>query len=171
MLSTHKFLILKDMVARCIASFLPKQYNPATFAVCGTITSAANERSRLRRQALPWRVMSPDMLMFALYILYASLPLLAWFQPNNTLGTSGTDLRLFPFPGLWVKLLRSISNVSVPLRYMIWPPTVPERADLLEEDEDGVKRPRKAWDRSGGGNEAWWIGTVIVEVWIILWCF
>ena len=73
------------------------------------------------------------------------------------------------FPGVWVKLIRSISNVTVPLRYMIWPPTVPEQKDLWEEDEDGVKRPKKQRDGDGVGNETWWIGTVICELWIIWW--
>ena len=157
------------MVVRCIASFLPTHFNPATFIVCGTVTSVANERSRPRRRPLPWRVMSPDMLMYALYIVYASIPLLIRFRLDTGLGTLGLNLAAFPFPGVWVKLFRSISNVTVPLRYMMWPPTVPERANLLIEDVDGVKRPEKDWDGSGVGNEAWWIGTMICEIWII-WC-
>lgn len=32
--------------------------------------------------------------------------------------------------------------VSTPLLYMVFPPTVPEQADLLEVGEDGFTRPR-----------------------------
>jgi hypothetical protein len=41
------------------------------------------------------------------------------------------------------KLVDSIGKVSIPVSYMLFPPTVPERKDLLSVDENGVRRPAK----------------------------
>ena len=154
---------------RCILSFLPARLSPATFVVCGTVASAANERSRQNRRPLPWRILSSDMVMYAGYIVCASIPLVSRFYTYTTSMALPATMILFPFPGVLVKMLKSISNVTVPLRYMLWPPTVPERASLVEEDETGVWRPRNDWDKSVIGNEGWWIGTFLCE-WLVIWC-
>jgi len=46
---------------------------------------------------------------------------------------------------------------------MIWPPDIPEWEDLVEDDGNGVKRPKK---ESGAGNE-WvsWAGLWWLLVW------
>ena len=43
------------------------------------------------------------------------------------------------------------------MRYMIWPPTVPDWKDLVVEDEEGVKRPRSDWEGGVAGNAMYWI--------------
>lgn len=47
--------------------------------------------------------------------------------------------------GAVVRLVESVFKVSVPLRYMVFPPTVAERRDLLDKEEDGVYRPKNKY--------------------------
>ena len=42
-----------------------------------------------------------------------------------------------------VKLLEYSWRLAVPVRYMLFPPTVAERAELVEPDENGVNRAKK----------------------------
>lgn len=74
---------------------------------------------------------------------------------------------LSPFPGVAIKLVDCILKMAVPLRYMIWPPTVPDWENLVAEDEDGVKRPRKDWDAGVAGNAVFWIGMTACE-WLVI---
>ena len=88
---------------------------------------------------------------------------------RSTLGTD-TGVALFPFPGALLRALECVSRMSVPVRYMISPPTVPERGGLVREDERRVKRPREGWDGGGGGGEMWWLGMGVWEVFVIWRC-
>ena len=140
----------------------------SSFAVCGAITSAVNERSRRHRKRLPYRVFSPDMLMYTIYAIYASIPivlrLVAYTQYNDAARS------LFPFPGAMIKLLTCIWKVLVPVRYMIWPPTVPDRNELVEDDGMGVKRPRNDWEKDVVGNGIWWTSLSACELCVIWLC-
>ena len=140
----------------------------SSFAVCGAITSAANERSRRHRKRLPYRLFSLDMLMYTSYAIYASIPivlrLVAYTQYIDA------PRSLFLFPGAMIKLLGCIWKVLVPVRYMIWPPTVPERDELVEEDEMGVKKPRKDWEKDAVGNGIWWTSLSACELCVIWLC-
>ena len=85
--------------------------------------SSANERSRHHRTPLPYRLLRLDFLYYLLYTIYASIPLLfhlARFTPAD-------QHYALPslFPGAMIKLLVCIWRVSVPLRYILSPPTVP----------------------------------------------
>ena len=155
------------MAYRCTLSLLPTRFNKPTFVVVGTVTSPANERSRLNRKPLPFRILSFDMLMYTLYIMYASIPLLLRFNAFRSLGSFTPSVFLFPGPTL--KILTCILKTSVPLRYMLWPPTVPGRAQLVEEDEKGVKRPKKNWQREKGSDSLWWFWMSACEMCVILW--
>ena len=42
-----------------------------------------------------------------------------------------------------VKLLENSWRLAVPVRYMLFPPTVAERAELVERDERGINRAKK----------------------------
>ena len=130
-------------------------------------TSPANERSRHRKR-LPYRVLSPDMLLYTTYAIYASTPivlrLVAYTQSNDA------PRPFFLFPGPMVKLLACIWKVLVPVRYMIWSPTVPDRNELVEEDEMGVKRPRKDWEKEVVGNGIWWTSLTACELCVIWLC-
>ena len=84
----------------------------------------------------------------------------------------------FPFPGAMLKLLGCIWKVSVPLRYMASPPTVPERDELMEADGRGGRRPKKRGEQEeGGGGDvtnatvSWPSWLNLGEVLIIWWCF
>jgi hypothetical protein len=44
--------------------------------------------------------------------------------------------------GAAVRLVECIFKVSVPLRYMAFPPSVAERRELMEKDSLGVYRPK-----------------------------
>ena len=58
----------------------------------------------------------------------------------------------------------------MPVRYMLWPPTVPEWNELVEEDGMGVKRPRKGWERDRVGNGVWWMGLSVCEGFFVWLC-
>lgn len=55
--------------------------------------------------------------------------------------TRNGRLALFPLPGAFVKLIDVMWKATVPVHYMITPPTVPEREELVELDEWGIRRP------------------------------
>ena len=127
-----------------------------TFTVSGTLTSPVNERSPHQRVSLPYRLLSPDMILFAAYAIYASIPLISrilipYCFPTGSLWTSRSTS--FPFPGLMVRCAKLTWAVSSPVRYMIWPPDKIEWERLLVEGKDGVLRPRREWrglGRQGG---------------------
>ena len=129
----------RDSAYRCILSMLPN--TTVSFQSSGSIMSPVNERSR-HRKPLPYRFLSLDLTMYFIYIIYTSGPLLCrpfgYTSPSEP--SSGS---LFPFPSALVKLLECIGGALVPLHYMLFPPTVPERRELVEEDEQGVMRPKK----------------------------
>jgi hypothetical protein len=106
--------------------------------------------------------------MYTLYAIYASIPivvrLIVYFNHE------GAAQPFFLFPGAMVKLLGCIWKVLVPVRYMIWPPTVPERAELVDEDDMGVKRPMKGWEKNVVGNGIWWTSLSVCEICVIWLC-
>ena len=154
-----------DMAFRCILFLLPAKYNNISFVASGTITSAANERSQLQRKSLLSRLLSVDMILYALYIVYASIPLL--LRLDRYRKCSETSAIFSPFPGIWIKLIDCVFKMAVPLRYMIWPPTVPDWNDLVVEDEEGVKRPKREWERGGVGNATFWVWMNACE-WVVI---
>ncbi|KAL9071760.1 MAG: hypothetical protein Q9161_004024 [Pseudevernia consocians] len=153
------------MAHRCIQSLLPARFNTPTFAVCGAITSGANERSQLHRRPLRTRLFRADMMLYALYIVYACTPLLLRLSMYRK--RRDPSAILCPFPGAVVKLVGCVWKMAVPLRYMVWPPTVPEWKDLVADDGQGVKRPRKEWDGRGAGNAGFWVGMNACE-WLVI---
>lgn len=129
---------------RCIVSLLPTSRDTLTFESSGSIISSVNERSRLHRIPLPWRLFTPDVALYFVYILYASIPLLLRIHATPK----------FPFLGALFKLLEAACKTAVPLLYMLLPPTAPDRDDLLYVDEQGVRRPKK--DRKSHEGGGWW---------------
>ena len=140
----------------------------SSFAVCGAINSLANERSRRHRKRLTYRLLSPDMLMYTVYAIYASTPI--FLQLIAYKNNKGAPQSFSLFPGAMIKLLGCVWKVLVPVRYMVWPPTVPDRNELVEEDGIGVKRPRKGWEEGVVGNGLWWTGLSVCEVCMIWLC-
>lgn len=157
-----------DMAYRCLISLLPASMRTSTFTVCGAITSHINERSARHRKRLPYRLLGLDMLMYTIYAVYASVPIFIRLAAYHR--DKGAAQPLFLFPGAMLKLLSCTWKVLVPVRYMIWPPTVPDRNELVEEDEMGVKRPRKGWEKGSSGNGIWWTSLSVCEVYIVWLC-
>jgi hypothetical protein len=116
------------------------------FEPSGTLHPGVNERSRTHRAPFTKRFVSSGTLIHLIYVICASVVLLLrardWF-------VSG---RSFPFPGAILRLAEWIVMMSIPLWYLAFPPTVPERADLLVKAEDGLMRPRK---KSGETESTW----------------
>ena len=109
------------------------------FQSSGSIISKANQRSAIRRQPLPWRMLSADIILHAVYVLFASMPILLrviWYLDSDRSRT------FFPLTGALLKLVQAIYHASVPVCYMLFPPTVPEREELLVKGHDGLRRPR-----------------------------
>jgi len=136
---------------------LPRNFSTPNFAVCGATTSPLNECSHKHRKPLPTRLLSPDIVIYMLYICYALTPLLMPLLPSTASDTDHKFLSalratpaLHPFPSATARLVSLAARVSTPVRYMIWPPDIPEWEDLVEDDGNGVKRPKK---ESGAGNE------------------
>lgn len=156
------------MAYRCLTSVLPASMRTSSFAVCGAIMSPASERSYRRRKPLPYRLLSPDMFAYMFYAIFASTSILV--RLTAYLHNEGATQPLVLLPGPMLKLLGCIWKVLVPVRYMIWPPTVPERGELVEEDEMGVKRPRKNWESDAAGNGIWWTSLTVCEICVIWLC-
>ena len=58
-----------------------------------------------------------------------------WISPNR-------NALFFPLTGALLKLIQCIYHASIPVYYMLLPPTVPERTELFVKDPDGVNRPK-----------------------------
>ena len=80
------------------------------------------------------------MILRTLYVLLAVPVLLAHTRPFNG-GPSGRSIS--PLIGAQLYLMHCIYSVSRPLLYMVFPPNVPEREDLVEKDCQGINRPKK----------------------------
>lgn len=123
------------------------------FKVSGTFASPADERSAIHRKPLVQRMSSLTMLLYTTYWLAAmvalsSLMLFAAYQ-RMTLKT-----RQYLYTGAALRLVDVVLAASVPVRYMMFPPTVPERRELLKEDESGVFRAKKSgWTKRDGGSQ------------------
>ena len=161
-----------DTAARCLISLLPPSLASMSFEASGSVLSNMNERSRSRRAPLVRRMLSMDMLLYLAYTIYALVPLamrLVDFRHCKP-GGDGVCL-LILLPGILIKITDAVWKATVPLRYMLWPPTVPERRRLMAQDEKGLWRPSRVvaglggpkWQRLATSTDAW-------EVLIICMC-
>lgn len=82
------------------------------------------------------------MLAYSLYIFCASFALISFLYRLELERRTGPVFPSPYFSGALLWLLECIFKMSIPVRYMIWPPTIPEREELLEKDELGVLRPK-----------------------------
>lgn len=86
-------------------------------------------------------MLSADMVIRMLYVLIAALPIL--LPTVRFLSSpSAKNIPSFPLTGALLKLIQCIYHASFPVYYMLLPPTVPERRELLVKDADGVNRPK-----------------------------
>ncbi|KAL4809147.1 nucleotide-diphospho-sugar transferase [Aspergillus unguis] len=153
--------------ARIIRSWIPG--NIVSFEITGAVKSPINERSAHGRKPFWTRVCSPMILMYAGWIIYSMVPVL-WrlaFYATQQDGLTSRSL-VPPSPAAVVFLFSAVVKLSVPVRYMAWPPTVPERRELLEKNVDGVFRAPEGSKvhRPADSLLSW---KDVVEVLIILW--
>lgn len=60
--------------------------------------------------------------------------------------------RVHMHTGAALKLVELVLATIVPVRYMVFPPSLPDRQTLLEKDADNVSRSRKkGWTKRDGG--------------------
>ena len=150
--------------ARCFYSLLPRSLGSMTFEASGSILSTLNERSRAHRATLARRILNADMILHLAYILYALLPLILRLS-ETAHGSS------FPLPGVMIKVMDATWKATVPLRYMLRPPSVPERRELMAWDEKGVWRPiQDGQGSSGSAGRQWWAWIDIWEIVVISMC-
>ena len=109
------------------------------FEPSGTVRTPMKERSLQERRPFLKRFLSSGTSSHLCYVIGATIPL--GFRIREYLH-SGSTGRIFPFSGAILKLAESILMVSTPLWYMAFPPTVAERTELLETDENRVTRPK-----------------------------
>lgn len=59
----------------------------------------------------------------------------------------------YMYTGAALRLLDIVLAAYVPVRYMMFPPTVPERRELLKKDGTGILRAQKSgWTKRDGGS-------------------
>jgi hypothetical protein len=123
-----------------------------SFKVSGTFVSPTEERHPARRKPLLERMLSLTIIGYTSYFLIvaATLTSLMSFVMHQHLVAKAT--RVYMYTGVALRLVDLLMAASIPIRYMIFPPSQPEREELLEKDMYGVYRSRKKeWTRRVGG--------------------
>lgn len=120
----------------------------------GTFVSPTDERYPARRKPLFKRILNPTMVCYACYFLVASVTLTSFFLFVVRQHSIVDGTRVHMYTGAALRLLDSVFAAFVPLQYMIWPPSLPDRRELLEKDEYGVYRSKKKeWRKRDGGSQ------------------
>lgn len=57
--------------------------------------------------------------------------------------------------GALLRLLQCVYHFSIPVQYMLYPPTVPERRALIAPDEKGVNRPKSTQPKLSENGLLW----------------
>ena len=122
-----------------------------SFAVSGA--EPASERSLHSRAPFIVRLLNLKTLLWIAYALYASLSLIALNYDAETGETGSKTAWLFPGPIL--KVFSSLMKVAVPIRYMMFPPTMPPRDSMLFVDEQGQRRVREVCKQGGERRTEW----------------
>ncbi|KAI4193239.1 MAG: hypothetical protein LQ350_008405 [Teloschistes chrysophthalmus] len=154
---------------RVLISLLPASLSTTSFFVSGTTSPPENERSHLSRAPRSKRLLTLPILCYILYALFLTTAITLRLR-----SPAPDTVSLLPLAGAVVKLVNCGFKALVPVRYMLFPPTVPERAELLKEkDESGVRRPQWGWGEQQGvqGNGIWWACCALCEVVVIWWCW
>jgi hypothetical protein len=102
-----------------------------SFKVSGTFVSPTDERYPARRKPLSKRLLNPTMIRHLIV---------------------GAE-RAHMHTGAALILIELVLAAAVPVRYMMFPPSLPDRQVLLEKDVHGVNRTRKkGWTKRDGGS-------------------
>lgn len=141
--------------AFCVLKSLFSDPGNTSFKVSGTFASPTEERYPNRRKPLLDRMSSPIMIGYAAVFLLASWTMLSFATSVAHQHLVVDGARGYMHTGAALRMLDVIFGVLVPLRYMISPPSLPNRRELLVEDEHGVLRSRKkAWTKRDGASKS-----------------
>ena len=105
------------------------------------------------------------MVLRTIYILLAVPVILANTRLFN--GDPGGHF-ISPLIGVQLCLVHCIYGVSRPLLYMIFPPTVPEREDLVEKACQGINRPKMSAIRGLKVENTFW--DIVVDLIFMVTC-
>ena len=91
-------------------------------------------------------MLNPLIFTHTIYFLLASL-VIACAPLDRALSHWSGVSAMVPVPvGAMYRFFEVVCSSSVPMLYMLQPPTVPEREDLLSTDGRGIRRPKqKNW--------------------------
>ena len=155
-----------DYAARCLLSQLPSGFYKVVLLPTNAMTSF-EERSPSRRVHLPWRLFHPCIAYNTVYIAYAIVCLLVRYRSLARKDRSGESCTLlFPLVGAISTQIQVVWKCLVPVKYMVWPPDMPERRSLLEKDEDGAWRPSDPAKRPRRPAIAWlWVVIAGLALW------
>lgn len=120
------------------------------FVISGTFKSPVDERSRTGRQAAWRRMTNPLVLMHTIYWLIASCAFLAWVLYIGQRTISGSRPHAYFHTGVTTRLFEIVLAASVPVRYMLFPPSAVNRREHLARDDAGAYRViTKTWIKRG----------------------
>ncbi|KAL8993171.1 MAG: hypothetical protein Q9169_006543 [Polycauliona sp. 2 TL-2023] len=150
------------MAYRCFLSSLPSRLKNASFAVCGTFP--ASERSSRYRPSFLSRLFNINTLLWICFTLYTSAPLISRYATRGSRETENGAMWLLPGPLL--KLVGSILKMTVPVKYMLFPPSMPPRESILAADNMDVRRVKNSWKNSGENQREWgvWAFVAVIEL-------
>ena len=143
----------------------------ASFASSGSIDSVINERDARTRAPLVRRLrvilLNGGVLIHVMYILFTAAAVAASLVRTFTTTADAWQDRLFyvlTHAG-WPPLVWLVASVActVPIKYAVDPPAMPDREDLLQRDKDtliahpteGAKRAR--WGKSNLLHEGFYV--------------
>lgn len=121
-------------------TFLPN--SATTYIVTGSSPNGLKERSAARRPLLE-RMTGPLMLWQMFWFLATATifvtHIISLLWRSHDLGSKAN---IYVYTALLLRLFTFTEAALGPIKYMIWPPTDPDRKSLLKEDDHGVLRPR-----------------------------
>jgi len=150
-----------------IQSFLLPRWlggRPMAFSSSGSLKSDINERDPATRAPLFRRlkvVLWDCKFGFHLfYVIFVTVAITHSTVTGIMLGTGLKNTLLYLLthtfwpPMLWMVC---ITGCLTPIRYAIWPPTMPPREELLDRDpKTGLARPKEIWKKTRYSKLAFW---------------
>lgn len=140
--------------AFCTLKSLFSDPGDTSFKVSGTFVSPTEERYASRRKPLLKRMLNLTMGCYAAYFVVTAALLAVLFTSVAYQHSIVGGKRVHMHTGAALRLIDLALASIVPVRYMIFPPSLPDRQALLEKDAHGVSRSqKKAWTRRDGGSK------------------
>jgi hypothetical protein len=135
-----------------VLKFLFTDPGDTSFKVSGNFVSPTDERYPARRKPLSKRLLNFTMICYMAYSLVVAILLGSLFKSvaSRRLAVEAKTQQMHT--GATLMLVELALAAIVPVRYMMFPPSLPDREALLEKDADNVNRSRKkGWTKRDGG--------------------